>query len=254
MKHQADLDIITYDADRKLSKIDLGLSKKPMMTNRAIKYIVGLLEPSDTVLEYGAGGSTTVFSQMVKKYISIEHDRSWLEDIRAHMAPIEALEMHYVEPNYKKAEPDMKDPGAAYDKRFSKATHGSAVISSQEYDELLSKHPYAHEGSYYSSIVRYWQYRDYVDKIYDLGVKKFDKIIVDGRSRTFCSYLARHFMHEDSILLIDDILREHPKYTRVDDSDNKIPTTRGFIEFGDSLNEFYRPMVGIDGLLSLKLK
>ena len=42
-----------------------------------VKMICGLLHPNMKVLEYGSGGSTTLFGSFVSKWISVEHDKKW---------------------------------------------------------------------------------------------------------------------------------------------------------------------------------
>ena len=42
-----------------------------------VKMICNLLHPSMKVLEYGSGGSTTLFGSFVSKWISVEHDKKW---------------------------------------------------------------------------------------------------------------------------------------------------------------------------------
>ena len=44
--------------------------------------ICNLLHPSMRVLEYGSGGSTTMFSNFVSKWTSVEHDKKWGEKMK----------------------------------------------------------------------------------------------------------------------------------------------------------------------------
>jgi len=69
-----------------------------------IEKIISYLNPDDIMLEWGAGGSTLLFSSFVKKYISIEHDKKWYDHIKFLGAKINNLELHFVpnnEPYYK---------------------------------------------------------------------------------------------------------------------------------------------------------
>lgn len=50
-----------------------------------------LLGPDHLVLEWGAGGSTLHFSQLVRRYVSIEHDRGWHGRLRALNPPAELV-------------------------------------------------------------------------------------------------------------------------------------------------------------------
>ena len=251
-------EIDNFRAKRKLRKaLEINpTALQPMMTDACIEFIADLLQPNDVVFEYGSGGSTTVFPLLVKRYISIEHNLEWHEKMKEACEKVDAAELYYVQANHAKLEPNLKDPGAKYEKRFCTETHGNATITEEEYEKILSEFPYAHEGDFYSSIIRYWQYMDYVNKIKDFEGTKFDKIIVDGRSRTFCSYVAKDYMHKDSVLIIDDAFSRHPAM----EYDGKPPpgapafVTRFIIEWGNSLNKLYDLMYTIDGLSTWKLK
>ena len=253
-KKEKGTQILNYEGVRKLRKINLDIALQPMMTNATIEYIASILEPSDIVFEYGSGGSTTVFSQLVKKYISVEHEPEWFNKIKNRCSNIKSVESYHVEPNCRKIEPDMGVPPAHYETLFCADTHGRGIMTKESYENLQRDFPYALEGPHYSSILRYYQFQDYVNKIYDVGVDKFDKILIDGRSRTFCAYIARHFMHKDSILLIDDILSDHPRYRADDPDGTSRPASRLEIEFGNTLGAFYEEVMAIDGLLAVRLK
>lgn len=54
----------------------------PWMHENEIQAISELLMPDHTMLEFGSGGSTLHFSQLVKRYVSIEHDTSFYESLR----------------------------------------------------------------------------------------------------------------------------------------------------------------------------
>ena len=43
--------------------------------------ICSVLRPDMRVLEFGSGGSTTLFSPFVKQWISIEHDKYWAQTV-----------------------------------------------------------------------------------------------------------------------------------------------------------------------------
>ena len=48
---------------------------KPWMHDSEINLIMAFLTPEDVMLEWGCGGSTILFSQEVKEYYSIEHNK-----------------------------------------------------------------------------------------------------------------------------------------------------------------------------------
>ncbi len=47
------------------------------MAEEEIALILDHLDPSQTMLEWGMGGSTLLFASRVSRYRSIEHDRAW---------------------------------------------------------------------------------------------------------------------------------------------------------------------------------
>lgn len=50
---------------------------RPWMDYKEIDLIKSYLTPTDIMLEWGSGGSTTTFSPLVSKYYSIEHVKDW---------------------------------------------------------------------------------------------------------------------------------------------------------------------------------
>ena len=68
----------------------------------AVRMICLLLTPSTLVLEFGSGASTIFFSQFVKEWWSIEHDKRWGELIRYEMDQVEhkdKIALEVVEPD-----------------------------------------------------------------------------------------------------------------------------------------------------------
>ena len=51
------------------------------MDEGGVSLICSLLGPNTSVLEYGAGGSTTFFSQFVHSWVSIEHNPAWAREV-----------------------------------------------------------------------------------------------------------------------------------------------------------------------------
>jgi|TARA_R110001583_G_scaffold17957_11_gene72161 hypothetical protein len=68
----------------------------PWMSEKEINFLSSFLEPSDIMLEWGCGGSTLKFSQNVKEYYSIEHNKDWYNKIKNILSPKENIFMHYV--------------------------------------------------------------------------------------------------------------------------------------------------------------
>ena len=53
----------------------------PWMHPSEINLIIAFLDDSMTMLEWGCGGSTVLFSKHVKDYESIEHNKEWYEQV-----------------------------------------------------------------------------------------------------------------------------------------------------------------------------
>lgn len=49
----------------------------PWMSREEIEHIISTLDIQDTMLEYGSGGSTLLFSKYVTEYYSVEHVEEW---------------------------------------------------------------------------------------------------------------------------------------------------------------------------------
>jgi len=81
-------------------------------------------------------------------------------------------------------------------------------ITEEKYLELKKKYPHHTEHN----IKRYWQFRDYVDHIHKLGVKKFDVVLVDGRARGWCATNCLDYLDETGIVFIDDFNNRKEEY------------------------------------------
>ena len=53
------------------------IGRSVLIDEDGVKMICNILHPSMKVLEYGSGGSTTLFGSFVSKWISVEHDNKW---------------------------------------------------------------------------------------------------------------------------------------------------------------------------------
>ena len=63
--------------DRPITISDVGMDDNEAL--KAEQYIKG----KNRVLEWGSGGSTLYFPQIVNHYVSIEHDYSWYDKIKS---------------------------------------------------------------------------------------------------------------------------------------------------------------------------
>ena len=157
----------------------------------------------DTVmLEYGSGGSTLFFSKFVKELYSLEHYDRFYQVIKSSTDKLDNVHYYLVEPNQGKG----KDVPSATD----------SDISDEKYDELKEKYPYHTEHN----IRRYWQYRDFVDYVDELGVDKFDVVLVDGRARGFCATKVLDYIDESGVVFIDDFYTRLNEYFGPTDKEN----------------------------------
>lgn len=140
---------------------------EPQMTRREIRRIRRELRPTDVVLERGCGGSTYRFSKRVRDYYSIEHDPAWYEKMRRILerAGRKNVRILLVPPTL----PETGVPNYAR-----------------------------------SSDERYAQFREHVDAVEGLGVPRFDRVLIDGRSRPESAVRVLPFLGPDSLVFIHD--------------------------------------------------
>ena len=154
---------------------------KPFMSDPEIDLILGWIGKEHTMLEWGSGVSTIFFSQRVRRYFSIEHDPQWhwpLAD-KLFRLKLDNVRLFLVPPN-------------------------------QTLDGLPN---YARP-----SAERYAQFRDYVDQVAKLGVARFDRVLIDGRSRPECAKKVLPYLSTTSIVFIHDYFNtqyERAEYHRL---------------------------------------
>lgn len=64
------------------STLDLGL---PWISFAAIEFLEQRLTGTQTVYEYGGGGSTVFFARRAARVVTIENDEAWVTALRAHL-------------------------------------------------------------------------------------------------------------------------------------------------------------------------
>ncbi len=67
----------------------------PWLTPTANELLRTMLRPSDTGLEFGSGRSTLWFAARVRQLTSVEHDKTWYDDVSARLRQ-SALEVDYL--------------------------------------------------------------------------------------------------------------------------------------------------------------
>ena len=152
----------------------------PWMSNEEVNYIENVVLgdiAGDTtlrgkdVLEWGAGTSTKRFSRLANSYRSIEHDRTYYENVIS-MEP-DAF-VYHIPPTI----PFQKKQNCC----FVKAANWNELKSSQAYNT----------------------FKDYINYPVHFNMR-FDVILVDGRARPECCAVAHDFLLRDEcILLVHD--------------------------------------------------
>ena len=130
--------------------------------------ISAYLNKSHTMLEYGSGYSTLYFSQLVHSYYSVEHDRNWykrLSNLIDRSPKLYSAIRRYV---LVSVEPGYKGWPGGY-------TEGTRQ-----------------------------QFELYVTAIRTLPLKKYDRVLIDGRARVACMEEVYSYLHKDSILFVHD--------------------------------------------------
>jgi len=168
---------------------------------REIELIQSYLSDKKIMLEYGCGGSTTIFPKYVKKYYSIEHNLDWYWKVQEEIIEdkLDNVNVHLCDipkgvPTKREEFWDMYDENLLY-----ASEHLDSNIPSFE-DCVYPKDKYV------------WsEYIDYVDK---LNVKLFDVVLIDGRARTDCAYKILNYINKSSIVFIHDFW-PRPEYHKV---------------------------------------
>lgn len=88
----------------------------PWMDKTEIDLIISKLRLTDKMLEYGSGGSTTIFSKYVSKYYSIEHVENWHDDVSKELISQELthIDYHLVKPDYPRTIPTKYEEFKTY--------------------------------------------------------------------------------------------------------------------------------------------
>ena len=147
----------------------------------AIKYI----ENQDKVLEWGSGESTHYWAKTVNTLVSIEHSHGWYDKIRQNLPS--NVDYHYVPSHSQQDDDDLEQ-------------HVSDLLQ-------CAGDPLEIDGK------TFWNTRagfdwhcgiEYIRKPFDIGHEDYDVIIVDGRCRVMCCYMASFFLKDGGYIVFDD--------------------------------------------------
>ena len=169
--------------DRSSISVDFSMSDNEI--SKCEKYIGGV----DKMLEWGAGGSTLYFSSMVGKFVSIENDRGWYDKLLSDIN--DNVELHYVHQHEYKYDEELDE---------------------NAFDILEGDGANVSEFTYNGKIINWvtrgridWHcYMDYIRHPINLSDRDYDVILVDGRARAMCAYVAKDLLKDNGHLLFHD--------------------------------------------------
>ena len=173
--------------DRPITISDVGMDDNEAL--KAEQYIKG----KNRVLEWGSGGSTLYFPQIVNHYVSIEHDYSWYDKIKSDIS--DNVEFYHVPTHDIKFDDDLDEN--AFD-----ILEGNEDWHNRYGSEIYT----VDEKTYWDTRGKFdWHCLvDYIRKPLDLSYRDYDIILVDGRCRAMCAYVAKYLLNDDGYLLFHD--------------------------------------------------
>ena len=168
---------------------------------KEIDLIQSYLSDKKIMLEYGCGGSTTIFPRYVKKYYSIEHNLDWFWNVQQEIYndKLDNVEIHLCD--IPKGVPTKRE-------EFWERYDDNILYASEHLDTNI---PSFEDCAYPKDKYVWSEYIDYVDK---LNVKLFDVVLIDGRARTDCAYKILNYINKSSIVFIHDFW-PRPEYHKV---------------------------------------
>jgi len=158
---------------------------------REIDLIQSYLSDKKVMLEFGCGGSTTIFPRYVKEYYSIEHNLDWYWKVQEEIIKdkLDNVNVHLCD--IPKGVPTKRE-------EFWDRYDDNLLYASEHLDTNIP----SFEDCVYPKDKYVWsEYIDYVDK---LNVKLFDVVLIDGRARTDCAYKILNYIDKGSIVFIHD--------------------------------------------------
>ena len=176
---------------------------------RELDLVQSYCSKDSIMLEYGCGGSTTIFPKYVKEYYSIEHNLDWYWNVQQELYDDKIFNVNLHLCDIPKGVPTKRE-------EFWEKYDDNLLYASEHLDN--HNIPKLDDCVYPRDRYVWYEYIDYVDK---LGVKHFDIVFIDGRARTDCAYKVLNYIDDDSIVFIHDFWprREYHKvfdyYTEV---------------------------------------
>ena len=140
----------------------------PWINFLAIDYLNEVLLGAPKVFEYGMGGSTIFFAKKNLEVISVEHNKSYYEEVNK-----------LIRQKYKKQSIQL-------------------FLSEPKTDSIETKYV-SNRSEYYGL-----SFKDYVHTINQFPDQYFDLVLVDGRCRIECCKIASTKIKKNGVLILDN--------------------------------------------------
>jgi len=157
---------------------------------KAEQYIKG----KSKMLEWGGGGSTLYFPRLVENYVSIENSLEWYENLKPQL--LDNVEFYHVPIHEEKFDDDL-------DKNAMDILEGTE----EWYNQFGNSEIYTVDDRIHWNTRGRFDWHcglDYIKKPMELSYRNYDVILVDGRCRTMCAYMAKYLLKDDGYLLFHD--------------------------------------------------
>ncbi|MBR8826523.1 MAG: hypothetical protein DSM107014_01225 [Gomphosphaeria aponina SAG 52.96 = DSM 107014] len=161
----------------------------PWITFPAIELLENFLTNDMKVFEYGSGGSTLFFARRVSEVVSVEHDKSWFNDVS------KQIEKH----NYNNCTIYLIEPKTSDNSKLDEASLKQIASDPDAYTSL----------SLINQSFRGKNFVDYVRLIDRFPDNYFDVILIDGRSRPSCFKHSLKKVKKGGYLVWDNTDQEH---------------------------------------------
>ena len=145
---------------------------------------------SDTeMLEWGCGGSTIKFAETVKHIDSIEHQSEWYDNIK-NLLPTNA-NLYHVPPNESELRDKELDQSAFNVWRPCIERNNKVRIE----NDILFR--VCRDGRDWHEYINYINFPTTLNKTYDV-------ILIDGRARPNCAFIALSLLKKDGVVVVHD--------------------------------------------------
>jgi len=155
----------------------------PWFTYPAIQFLNGVVQPSWKVFEYGSGYSTVFWNARCALTVSVEHDESWFNHLKA-LHP--EFDVRLVKEGFDVSRGYLEDLVARFEAesfelptlpdRQSNIDHG-----------LLNR-----------------EFANYAAQVTEFPKGFFDVIVVDGMARCLCLYAAAEYIADEGVIVLDN--------------------------------------------------